>query len=625
MLRRLTLVVLLAVSAVAKERPLPPPGPVLLDRGGERWAQRTLRHLTLEEKVGQVIMPWARVQFFNLRSADFLKLRDNIRKYHLGALGVSVPAEGLFVYKKEPYEAAALTNQLQRESKIPLLFAADFERGLSMRLNGTTVFPHAMAFGAAGKTSYAEALGRITAAEARAIGIHWNFFPDADVNSNPANPIINTRSFGEDPEKVGEMVAAYIHGAHSQGLLSTAKHFPGHGDTGTDSHLALAQVGGNAARLESVELPPFRAAIQAGVEAVMIAHVTAPALDAELNHVATTSRAIVDGLLKENLGFRGLVVTDALDMRALTRLYSKDIGQTCVAAFKAGNDMLLIPPDLDACYRSLLAAVRSNEISRRQLDESVLKILRIKASVGLHRGQFVDLHALSHSIAQPESVALGQQVADDAVTLVKDSGKFLPLKNLGTSETALPYTQAEPTAPSGLVVVIMTDDVRLEWGHLFERQIRARAPDATVFFVDPRIAGAMTPDILDAVGEAQKVVAAVYIVPSAGRQVKKSGKLTGSSGLSDATGPLLQQVLERAADKTMVVSLGSPYFISDFPATQNYMCTFSNATVSEMSAIKALFGEMPVHGRLPITIPNFAARGQGLDLPAASGGSEHAQ
>jgi beta-N-acetylhexosaminidase len=597
---------------------------VVLDRGGERWAQRTLRHLTLEEKVGQVIMPWARVQFFNLKSPDYMLLRENIRKYHLGAMGVSVPAEGLFVYRKEPYEAAALTNQLQRESKVPLLLAADFERGLSMRLNGTTVFPHAMAFGATGKTAYAEALGRITAAESRAIGIHWNFFPDADVNSNPANPIINTRSFGEDPEKVGEMVAAYIHGAHAGGLLSTAKHFPGHGDTGTDSHLALAKVGGDTARLESVELPPFRRAIEAGVDAVMIAHVTAPALDAEQNHVATTSRAIVDGLLKEQLGFRGLVVTDALDMRALTRLYSKDIGQTCVAAFTAGNDMLLIPPDLDACYRSMLTAVRSGEISLKQLDASVLKILRIKASVGLHKGQFVDLHALSRSIAQPESVALGQQVADDALTLVKDNGKFLPLKNVGTTEAALPYTQTEQTTASGLVVVILTDDVRLEWGHLLERQIHTRAPDATVFFVDPRIAGALTPDILDAVGEAQKVVAAVYIVPSAGRQVKKAGKLTGSSGLSDATGPLLQQMLERAAEKTMVVSLGSPYFISDFPAAQNYMCAFSNSTVSEMSAVKALFGEIPVHGRLPVTIPNFAQRGTGLDLPA-SGGSAHAQ
>ena len=193
-----------------------------------------------------------------------------------------------------------------------------------MRLNGATVFPHAMAFGATGKTENAEAFGRITALEARAIGVHWNFFPVADVNSNPANPIINTRSFGEDPKQVGDFVAAYIRGAHEGGMLTTAKHFPGHGDTATDSHLGLAQVTGDRARLDAVELPPFRRAIEAGVDAVMVAHVTVPALDPEPNRVATTSRAIVDGLLKEEMGFKGIVVTDALDMAGLTRLYAQE-------------------------------------------------------------------------------------------------------------------------------------------------------------------------------------------------------------------------------------------------------------------------------------------------------------
>src|SRR5438445_12271907 len=211
---------------------------------------------------------------------------------------MSVPVEGPFLLRNQPFEAAELLNRLQKESKLPLILAADFERGVSMRLYGTTIFPHPMAFGAAGKPEYAENFGRITAQEARAIGVHWNFFPVADVNSNPANPIINTRSFGEDPKQVGDLLAAYIRGAHSAGLLTTAKHFPGHGDTATDSHLGTAQVTGDRARLDAVELPPFRKAIEAGIDSIMVAHVTVPALDPNLNAVATVSPQMVTRLLK---------------------------------------------------------------------------------------------------------------------------------------------------------------------------------------------------------------------------------------------------------------------------------------------------------------------------------------
>src|SRR5207302_6703838 len=239
---------------------------------------------------------------------------------HVGSFAMSVPVDGPFLLRTGPYEAAELLNRLQRESKLPLIIAADFERGVAIRLTGSTNFPHAMAFGADGKLQDAENFGRITALEARAVGVHWNFFPDADVNSNPANPIINTRSFGEDPKQVGDMVTAYIKGAHEGGMLTTVKHFPGHGDTATDSHLGVAQVTGDRARLDSVELPPFRRGIEAGVDSVMVAHVTVPALDAEANHVATTSSTVVTGLLKEQMKFKGIVVTDALDMAGLTRM-----------------------------------------------------------------------------------------------------------------------------------------------------------------------------------------------------------------------------------------------------------------------------------------------------------------
>ena len=295
-------------------------GPVHLDHEGEKWAEKTLHKLSTEEKVGQLFNVFVRAEFLNLNAPEYLQLRDTIRKYNLGGFTMTVRWDPPFLYRNQPYEAAELLNRLQQDSKWPLLIAADFERGLTMRLHGATDFPHAMAFGAAGKLEYAEAFGRITAQEARAIGVHWNFFPDADVNSNPANPIINTRSFGEDPQQVGDLVTAYIRGARANGMMTTVKHFPGHGDTATDSHLGVAQVTGGMTRLKSVELPPFQRAIEAGVDSVMVAHVSVPALDSDPNRVATTSPAIVTGLLKNQLGFQGIVVTDALDMAGLTRL-----------------------------------------------------------------------------------------------------------------------------------------------------------------------------------------------------------------------------------------------------------------------------------------------------------------
>src|SRR3954471_11324794 len=386
----LALVIALSTFAFAKDK-FQQPGPIHLNRDGEKWAEKTLRKMSSEEKVGQLFMIWVRAEFLNVSSPEYLELRDTMQKYHIGSFAMTVRWEPPFLYRNQPYEAAELLNRLQKDSKLPLLFAADFERGITMRLHGGTTFPHAMAFGAAGKTEYAEAFGRITGEEARAVGIHWNFFPDADVNSNPANPIINTRSFGEDPKQVGELVAAYIRGAHQSGMMTTVKHFPGHGDTATDSHLSVAQVTGDRKRLNAVELAPFRQAITAGVDSIMVAHVSAPALEPDPNRVATTSPAVVSDLLQKQLGFKGIVVTDAMDMGALTRLYANDIGRGAVDALKAGNDLILIPVDLDASYNAVLKAVRSGEIPESRIDVSVLKLLQAKASVGLNKARLVDI------------------------------------------------------------------------------------------------------------------------------------------------------------------------------------------------------------------------------------------
>jgi beta-N-acetylhexosaminidase len=627
MLRRsVFLLALVSLSALtlAKEK-YQQPGPIHLDREGEKWADKTLHKLSLEEKVGQLFMIGVRAEFLNVNSPQYLQLRESMAKYHVGGFAMTVRWEPPFLYRNQPYEAAELLNRMQQDSKLPLLFAADFERGVTMRLHGATEFPHAMAFGAAGRLDYAENFGRITAQEARAIGVHWNFFPDADVNSNPANPIINTRSFGEDPQQVGDLVAAYIRGARANGMMTTVKHFPGHGDTATDSHLSVAQVTGDQSRLNSVELPPFRKAIAAGVDAVMVAHVTVPALEPDANRVATTSPAIVTRLLKEQMGFQGIVVTDALDMAGLTRLYAADIGRAAVDAFKAGNDFLLIPADLDASYQAMLKAVRSGEIPQSQLDASVLKMLKAKAALGLEKSRLVDLNKLAVLIGQPENLALGQQISDDAITLVRDNGKLLPLKHSGTVKPGLPY-QGVQEVRDNTVVVVLSEDVRTEAGRVLEREIKARVPDANVIYVDPRIAGVMSDEVLHAVDQAQVVVAAVYVVPTAGKIMKSTNGVTNSVALGDASGTLLQKILDRATEKTVVLAMGNPYVAQDFPATQNYICAFSNASVSEVSVVKALFGEIAIRGRLPVSIPDIAPRGAGIErhLQAAEGDSQHA-
>ena len=609
---------MVTLPALAKDKDKPQAAhsaAIHLTRDGERWAEKTLRKMTVEEKVGQVFMIWCRASFLNAESPEYLSWREAMEKYHIGSFAMTVHVDGPFLLRSEPYEAAEMLNHLQHDSKLPLLFAADFERGVAIRLMGATAFPHAMAFGGDGKLEDAETFGRITGEEARAIGVHWNFFPDADVNSNPANPIINTRSFGEDPKRVGDLVTAYIKGAHQAGMLTTVKHFPGHGDTATDSHLGVASVNVDRAHLDSIELPPFKQAIAAGVDSVMVAHVTVPALDPDPNHVATISTAVVSELLEKQLNFKGIIVTDALDMAGLTHLFANNIGRAAVEAFKAGNDLLIIPADLGASVDAMVKAVRSGEISRERLDHSVLKILKTKASLGLNVTRTVDVNAIAVTVGKPENLTFGQQVAESAVTLVRDNGKVLPLKSKGTAKGGLPYTTVEEVH-NQTVAVIFSDDVRTESGRAFGREFHARIPDSRVLYVDPRIAAGMSEEVLKAVDEAQTVVAAVYVVPVA-------GKVGNTVAMTDASGALVQQLLDHAAAKTAVIAMGNPYLASDFPKVETYMCTFSNATVSEIGAVKALFGEIPIRGHLPVTIPNVAQRGAGIERPpqAANGGT----
>ncbi len=616
------LLILLAVPCLAADQYLKP-GPVQPTKESRRWAEQTLKRLTLEEKVGQMLNIRYFTDFQNFSSDSYRQFREQMQKYRVGSVTLTVHVDGPFLLKNPPLEVASIANQLQRDSKLPLLIAADFERGLASRVSFVPAFPDAMAFGATGSPADAERFGAITAEEARAVGVHWDFFPVADVNSNPNNPIINTRSFGEDPEAVGDLVAAFIRGAKAHGMLTTAKHFPGHGDTSTDSHLGVAKVEGDVARLQSVELPPFKKAISAGVDAVMVAHLSVPALDSDPNRVATISKSVVSGVLREQMGFKNIVVTDALEMRGLTSLYPPGQGnptaKAAVDAVKAGNDVILWPTDLDAAFRGIVDAVKKGDIPISRINASVKRILEVKASLGLHKARLVDLARVPYVVSRQEDMQFAQQVADDAVTLVRDNGQTLPLPRmrppLVESETF--QIPVRPTAQ--IVAIVITESVHGPSGRGFESALKTRRADATIFYVDNGLATPLTPEILQAVRDAGSVVVAAYVVPTAAKQVMVEGKLVNSVGLEQGTGELLAQVLDVAAAKTTVIAMGNPYLAQSFPKVQNYICTFSNASTSELSAVKVLFGELKPSGKLPVTLPGIAPRGASLSGARTSG------
>jgi beta-N-acetylhexosaminidase len=616
------LLILLAVPCLAADQYLKP-GPVQPTKESRRWAEQTLKRLTLEEKVGQMLNIRYFTDFQNFSSDSYRQFREQMQKYRVGSVTLTVHVDGPFLLKNPPLEVASIANQLQRDSKLPLLIAADFERGLASRVSFVPAFPDAMAFGATGSPADAERFGAITAEEARAVGVHWDFFPVADVNSNPNNPIINTRSFGEDPEAVGDLVAAFIRGTKAHGMLTTAKHFPGHGDTSTDSHLGVAKVEGDVARLQSVELPPFKKAISAGVDAVMVAHLSVPALDSDPNRVATISKSVVSGVLREQMGFKNIVVTDALEMRGLTSLYPPGQGnptaKAAVDAVKAGNDVILWPTDLDAAFRGIVDAVKKGDIPISRINASVKRILEVKASLGLHKARLVDLARVPYVVSRQEDMQFAQQVADDAVTLVRDNGQTLPLPRmrppLVESETF--QIPVRPTAQ--IVAIVITESVHGPSGRGFESALKTRRADATIFYVDNGLATPLTPEILQAVRDAGSVVVAAYVVPTAAKQVMVEGKLVNSVGLEQGTGELLAQVLDVAAAKTTVIAMGNPYLAQSFPKVQNYICTYSNASTSELSAVKVLFGELKPSGKLPVTLPGIAPRGASLSGARTSG------
>ena len=381
---------LLLVAALAVHPAVRKPPPKLPPIKASSTVRRWMKNMTARDEVAQLIFIAFHGESPHIRTREYRRFVRLIHETKIGGLILNNVSNGRTIQKAQPYQVAAFVNKMQRLATVPLMVGGDFERGASMRLEGATVFPHAMAFGAAGDPSLTRYEGEVTAREARALGVQWVYYPVADVNNNPDNPIINIRSFGENPKDVAAHVKAFIEGAHADKnnfVLTTAKHFPGHGDTSVDTHMNLATIPADRDRLERLELVPFNAAIEAGVDAIMTAHIAVPAL-APPDLPATLSPAILTDLLRKQLGFKGLVVTDALEMGGIAKGFSS--GEACVRALEAGADTLLMPSDPDAAIRAVVAAEQSGRINRQRVQESVAKILAAKEKVGLDRKRFVE-------------------------------------------------------------------------------------------------------------------------------------------------------------------------------------------------------------------------------------------
>jgi beta-N-acetylhexosaminidase len=559
--------------------------------------------LSLDEKVGQLFVVASTARFMNERSPEFRELARQVRDNRVGGI--------LWYLLSDVYETAVLNRRLQSLAKIPLLVAADLEAGLGMRFHDTTYWPWPMALAAAGDPALAEREGRVVAEEARTIGIDQIYAPVADVNVDPDNPVINVRSFGEDPHEVARYVAAFVRGVQSSGVLATAKHFPGHGDSRMDSHRSLPVLSVDAERLEAVELVPFRAAIAAGVGSIMTAHLSIPALDAvpapvragserenpytkdplEATRGATVpaslSNAITEGLLRRELGFDGLVVTDALDMGGITDHF--DAGEAAVRAVLAGADQILKSPNTDAAVAGVRRAIADGRIPLSRLDASVSRILAAKRRFPAAPS---DLDGIFRTVESPEHRALSEEIARRSITLVREAPGALPLDRR-----------------KRIAHVVVTDQPRLTDEISAAMRSRLDAPLAA-FLLDPLSTPADVEAALGGAAAADELVVSIFVRFQSGK---------GSIEIP-ATGRAAIDRLLASGPPAVVVVLGSPYLLRDAPGAGTAIVAWGSQSDEQMAVVRALFGEAPIGGRLPVTIPGIAARAAGMTRAARSDG-----
>jgi beta-N-acetylhexosaminidase len=575
-MKRLSIGLCLLAAACAARKPV---GTTPPDVGTKKsWAEETLRAMSLEDKVGQLIYPRSNGEFLNEADPRF---RDLILAAREGRIG------GVVFFKGDPLETAAIANRLQEESPLPLLMASDYEWGAAMRVDGASRFPRAMAMGAGGTEDDMELEAEVTAHEARALGIHLLLGPVLDLNDNPDNPVIDTRSLGESPERVARLGVAYIRRAQASGVLATAKHFPGHGGTSEDSHLLLPVVSSDRSRLESENLVPFRAAIDAGVAAVMTAHVAFPALDSDPHRPATLSPEILEGVLRGELSFRGLIMSDALDMGG-ARAGAWD-GEVAVSAMKAGVDMLLVPPDPRVTYRAVLRAVQRGDLGVARVDASVLRILEAKERLGLHRRRTVDLEDVPRRVANPFVEQRVRDIAARGVTLLQNRGGVLPFRS--------------EAPPRILLVDYLPESDREIDPAVLEDELTRRAQSVSRLDLTPSSA----PGLAGAVASSE---AGVVVVASYAR----SRSLLGRDEIAPG---LLEKLRGRVASGAPVVfaSLGTPYVLASLPEASALVATYDFAPASQRALASALFGETAIGGKLPVRVSAEYPLGRGIDLP----------
>lgn len=528
-----------------------------------------LAKLSLEHKAGQLFMSWS---LSRAEGNNHEQMMSWVEEVGLGGVILSLGTVE---------DAATLIPKLQAKAKVPLLLAGDFEGGVWWRLKGATELGNQMLVGATGSEELAEAMGRVTGLEAKALGFHWVFAPVLDVNSNPANPIINVRSFGEDPEMVARLGPAFARGVRSQGLLSCGKHFPGHGDVDSDSHLELPTVPGDRERLHRVELRPFRAAAADGLESVMTGHLAVPGLGEDPSVPATLSHKILHDVLRNELGFTGLVVTDALEMGGVKNAFAP--GEVAVRALLAGADVLLMPPDPLAARQAVVDAVQAGRVPMARLDDAVRRILQAKQKVGLIAGGGRVQPNWKEQMQRPESVAVAERIASEGLVLVRDRDRAL--HKLSTVGKALLVTLVDKEEGQGKAF--------------------AEAMAGTCAGDELRLSGASTEaDLLAAIkriGEEPRIVVSLFM---------KVREYSGGIGLP----PRLHRFGQALQDAQSVtaVSFGNPYLVRNLPGVDAYIAAFDGTDIVQRAAAQALLGKARIAGRLPVTIPGVAMAGHGL-------------
>lgn len=575
--------------------------------GALKWANQQLRKMSLDEKIGQLISVGVNATFLNQDSEAFQALRHQVVDNHVG---------GIILFRGPVYESVMLVNRMQALAKYPLLISADLEAGAGMRFDDTVNFPWNMAIAATGNPDYARRAGELTAREARALGIQQLYAPVADVNNNAANPVINVRSYGEDPVQVGRFVAAFVEGAQHGGVMATAKHFPGHGDTATDSHRGLPEIDVTRARLDAVEFVPFRAAVDAGVGAVMTGHIGLPLIDStaitplprdvkqkpvetedggeiivENGTMPTTLSPVMNGILRRELHFDGLIVTDAMSMSGLTLYFTQE--EASVRALEAGADMLLKPADPDAALRGVRDAVSKGRLSEQRIEESARKVLAAKYDLGLSQQRLAPLDEIDRLVAGRQAMKLADEIAGEAITLVRNEANLLPLK-------LTPATKIFNLA-------ITNGDDRAVVAQTFIAAMARGAQKMETIVLDDRSSDAEVQKALDGAGRADLVIVSMY-----GRV--RTGQAR-SVALPEPGMKALNELLKRQMP-LIGISFGNPYLLLSIPELQTYLVAYGDMQSLQEAAAAVLLGQRDITGRLPISLPGLYPRGTGIQLKA---------